>query len=219
MNPSSSIDYFQITILRHGESVGNANGFHQGRFDFPLSEKGIKQAKQVAQYLQSGEQKFDYLISSPLARARETAEIIAERLGMRVELNDEWMERDAGVLSGVHHEEANQKYPPPEFIKLYDKIGQTGESQWELFLRAGRAINQLINRSYGRYLIISHGALMNMIMYVVLGIFPQPNFYGAQFAFENTSIVQLNFYPQTHNWVMTKMIHPPYPQVSIRDNP
>lgn len=216
MEQMQPIDYFQITIVRHGESVGNANGIHQGRFDFPLSPKGIEQARQVAQYLCSWDQKFDCLISSPLARARQTAEIIAEKLGMTIELDNNWMERDAGVLSGVQYEEALQKYPRPEFIALYDKIGQTGESQWELFLRAGKAINELIARPYGRYLVVSHGALMNMILYVVLGIFPQPNFYGAQFAFENTSIVQLYFYPQTHNWVMTKMIHPPYSREDAR---
>ncbi|MGB9669361.1 MAG: histidine phosphatase family protein [Anaerolineales bacterium] len=210
METPSTIDHFQFTILRHGESTANANGIHQGQHDFPLSPKGILQAQEVAQYFNTNKQKFDYIISSPLQRARKTAEIIAAKLDLPLELDEIWMERDAGVLSGIAHEEALKQFPRPEFIGLYDKIGKTGESQWDLYLRAGHAVNQLIHRPFGRYLIVSHGALINMVLHVTLGIFPQPNFHGAQFVLENTSIAQLNFYPQTHNWVLQKLIHPPY---------
>ena len=210
MHLRTDLDYFHIIILRHAESIANANNIHQGQFDFPLSPQGIEQAKDVAEFFISSGQKFDYLISSPLARARQTAEIIADELEMTVELDNNLMERDAGVISGIHHNEADQKYPPLDFYTLYTKFGQTGESQWELLLRAGQAINQLIARPYGNYLIVSHGSIMNMILYAILGIFPQPNFYGAQFMFKNTSMIELYFYPQTHNWVFVKLIHPPY---------
>lgn len=205
-----SIDYYQFYFLRHGESTGNATGYHQGQYDFPLSEKGVQQAQRLAALWKEKGLQFAQIISSPLSRARQTAEIISQTLLIPLELDPIWMERDAGLLSGLHPEQAKELYPRPEFMSLYDKIGKTGESQWELFLRAGKAIETLLRRKPGRYLIVSHGGLLNMVMYVALGIFPQPNFYGAQFLFTNTGYALLNFYPQTHNWLLAELSHPTY---------
>ncbi len=203
-----TIDYYQIYLLRHGESTGNANGYHQGQYDFPLSEKGIQQAKQLAYLWKAKGVGFDLIISSPLARAKQTAEIIAQTLLIPLEFDPLWMERDAGLISGLHPEQAQKLYPRPEFMSVFDKVGKTGESQWELFLRAGKAIESIVTRLPGRYLVVSHGGLLNMILYVALGIFPQPNFYGAQFLFTNTGFAVLNFYPQTHNWLLAELTHP-----------
>ncbi len=202
------LDYYQLYLLRHGESTGNANGYHQGQYDFPLSEKGIQQAQRLASLWQAKKLHFDQIISSPLSRARQTAEIIAQTLFLPIEFDPIWMERDAGVISGLHPQEAQKLYPRPEFMSLYDKIGKTGESQWELFLRAGKAIESILSRPPARYLIVSHGGILNMVLYVTLGIFPQPNFHGAQFLFTNTGFAILNFYPQTHNWLLAELSHP-----------
>ncbi|MCX8061229.1 MAG: histidine phosphatase family protein [Anaerolineales bacterium] len=202
------LDYYQFYFLRHGESTGNANGYHQGQYDFPLSEKGVQQAQRLASLWKEKRIQFDQIISSPLSRARQTAEIIAQTLLIPLELDPIWMERDAGLLSGLHPEQAQNLYPRPDFMSLYDKIGKTGESQWELFLRAGKAVETLIRRQPGRYLVVSHGGILNMVLYATLGIFPQPNFYGAQFLFTNTGYALLHFYPQTHNWLLVELSQP-----------
>lgn len=203
-----SIDYYQIYLLRHGESTGNANGYHQGQYDFPLSEKGIKQAHRLANLWKEKGIQFDQIISSPLSRARQTAEIIAQALLIPIEFDPIWMERDSGLLSGLHPNQAQEICPRPAFMSLYAKVGKTGESQWELFLRAGKAIETILKRNTGRYLVVSHGGLLNMVLYVTLGIFPQPNSYGAQFLFTNTGYAILHFYPQTHNWLLAELSHP-----------
>ncbi|MCS6906591.1 MAG: histidine phosphatase family protein [Anaerolineales bacterium] len=203
-----AINYYQIYLLRHGESTGNANGYHQGQYDFPLSEKGTQQARRLASLLKARGLNFDRIISSPLSRARQTAEILAETLSVPLELDPIWMERDAGLLSGLRPEEAQKLYPRPDFISLYEKIGKTGESQWELFLRAGQAIESILRCGPGRYLVVSHGGILNMVMYATLGIFPQPNFYGAQFLFTNTGYAVLHFYPETHNWLLAELVQP-----------
>ena len=64
---------YQIVFLRHGESLGNAAGIIQGQADFPLSEKGINQARVLAKYWQDKSRTFDLIISSPLIRAMQTA--------------------------------------------------------------------------------------------------------------------------------------------------
>jgi 2,3-bisphosphoglycerate-dependent phosphoglycerate mutase len=191
---------FTLTLLRHGESVANAEGYHQGQYDFPLSERGKLQARAVAERWKNDGTVFDYLIASPLARAKQTAEIIAGYLHLSIEFDPDLMERDSGILSGIKHEIVAEHYPRPAFIPPYERIGQTGESQWELYLRGGRALSNLLFRPPGRYLMVSHGGLLNMMLYAALGIIPQANFQGARFSFDNTSFAVLHYNPAEHDW-------------------
>jgi 2,3-bisphosphoglycerate-dependent phosphoglycerate mutase len=193
---------YHITLLRHAQSVGNLEKYHQGQVDFPLTEQGERQAEALAQrWLNEGRQ-FDLAITSTLARASRTAEIITQKLNIPLQTNPIWMERDNGALGGLKFEESEILHPHTDFLHLYQPIGETGESQWELYLRAGRAIQSLINQPPGRYLVISHGAILNMVLYTILGIPPQANFQGARFRFRNTAFATFLFRPTTHNWVM-----------------
>jgi broad specificity phosphatase PhoE len=196
---------FIITLLRHGESVGNANGYHQGQSDFPLTEKGRRQAQALAQRWKKEALSFDKIISSPLARARQTAQILASSLGTALEYNSDWMERNNGVLDGVKAEEAAVRYPRPGFIHPFQRIGFSGESQWELYLRAGRAVQGLLHRKPGSYLVVSHGGLLNMVLYVALSIVPQANFQGPRFRFQNTAFARLKYTPGQHDWLVERL--------------
>ncbi len=199
-NTSSS---FIFTFLRHGESTGNAENRHQGQADdFPLTELGITQVKKLVDYWEKQEVEFDRAFSSPLTRAKQSAEIITKALNLTLEYDPIWMERDNGKLAGMLHEEAMQEMPPPDFIPLYQPIASTGESQWELFLRAGKAINLLMKNPPGRYLIISHGGLLNMVIHAAVGLTPQPNFQGPNFRFSNTGYTTLQFKPENNNWIL-----------------
>lgn len=191
---------FCFTILRHGESQGNYEGRHQGQADFPLTDLGRQQTRALVERWKSEQKDFSLIISSPLARARETAEIISTEMGYPVELDPLWMERNNGLMAGLSPEEVRETLPQPEFIHPYQAIGQTGESQWELYLRAGKAVQSLINRPPGSYLVVSHGGLLNMFFYAVLGIAPQPNFHGPRFRFNNTAFATLHYNPSSHRW-------------------
>ena len=191
---------YNLTLLRHGESVGNAEGKHQGQSNFPLTEKGEAQARALANRWLIEKKSFDLIISSPLARARGTAEILAEALHLTLEFNPLWMERDNGLLAGLRPEEAVATYPRPPFVHPYLPIGLTGESQWELYLRAGKAIQDLLHHTPGNYLIVSHGGILNMVLYAILGITPQANFYGPRFRFGNTAFASLSYNPGEHKW-------------------
>jgi len=193
---------YQLTLLRHGESVGNANGYYQGQVDFPLSSRGEKQAKSLSNLWLEEKRSFDHIFSSPLARARQTAEIIANDHNIPLEFDEIWLERDAGLLSGLHEKEAEKRMPTPDFIHLYQPYATTGESTWSLYLRAGRAIQKIIDQPSGKYLVVSHGGILNMVMYAILGILPQANFHGAYFYFENTGYSLFSYYPDNHNWVL-----------------
>ena len=115
-------------FLRHGESTGNAEKLHQGQADFPLTELGVKQVQQLAAYWGKKEIQFDQVISSPLSRAKQSAEIINQALQSDLELDPIWMERDNGELAGLSHEEARQILPPPDFIPLYQPIAAPNQN-------------------------------------------------------------------------------------------
>lgn len=198
-------EIFEITLVRHGESVGNAQGYYQGQHDFPLTETGIKQVKALCQRWLIERKKYELVISSPLTRARQTAEILSQTLDIPLEINPLWMERDAGKISGLRPQEADDIYPRPDFMSIYQPIGISGESQWQLYLRAGRAVEDLMNHSPGSYLVVSHGGLLNMVLYAILGITPQANFQGAHFHFRNASFGLLTYYPDNHSWVVDRL--------------
>lgn len=192
---------FQITFLRHGESIGNLENRMQGLSDFLLSETGRAQARALGARWQVEGVAFDAVITSPLSRARETAEIVADVLKIPdFEFEPLWVERDMGKRSGMTIDEINAQFPAPDFVNPYDAVSESGESDWALYLRGGQALHKLLQKPPARYLIVTHGAILNMTLYAILGIAPQPNFQGPRFRLENTAFCQFRYYPNAHRW-------------------
>ena len=196
---------FHITLVRHGESVGNAEARWQGQADYPLTDTGRAQARALAERWKNENAKFDLLISSPLIRTKETAEIIATTLNVTVEFDPLWLERDNGDFSGLTAYEVRQNFTHPQFSTPYDPVGGDGEGDWELFLRAGQALQSLLKREPARYLIVSHGGLLNQFMHAVIGVAPQANNSGTRFRFGNTAFAQLMYYPHQHRWAIDRI--------------
>ena len=201
-SPMIDAPLYRITFLRHGESVGNAEDRFQGQADYPLTEKGLAQARSLAARWQQTGMTFDLCISSPLLRARQTAEIVTESLNVSLEFDPLWMEVNNGLLAGLTPTEAAAIAPPPPFRTPYTRFGKTGESRLEVFLRAGKAIQTLLDRPPGNYLVISHGFILNMAMYVILGIPMQAPVTGPWFRFSNTVHTTFTYEPDHHCWMM-----------------
>lgn len=199
--PSSNLEY-HFTFLRHAESVGNAHGYYQGQSDFPLSEIGKQQAHALAARWQREGKIFALALSSPLQRALQTAQIVCDALNVPLILEDQWMERNNGLLAGLNAEQAAQIAPPPDMLHPYHPIGKTGESQWEVYLRAGKALQSLLHRQPGNYLIVSHGGILNTLMYAILGMGIQANFQGARFRFRNSAFAAFTYRPHKHEWIV-----------------
>ena len=200
MSPSDKPVY-NFVFLRHGESIGNAESRWQGQSDYALTEKGRAQAHALAERWKSEAVKFDSIIASPLVRARETAEIIASVLGAEVEIDPILLERNVGEMEGLTAEEV-RKRPQPPFVTPYDPIGGEGEGDWALFLRAGQALHELVRRSPGSYLIVSHGGLLNQLMNAIIGIAPHVDPSGVRFRFENTAFARVLYFPHQHRWAI-----------------
>jgi 2,3-bisphosphoglycerate-dependent phosphoglycerate mutase len=201
-NQSDQSDQYQLTLMRHGESEGNVRDIYQGHADLPLTNTGREQAAALAERWRAEGMHFDRIIASPLQRARITAEIIAARLGPPLELDPTWMEWENGKLAGLRMVEAQEKYPRPRFLHPYIHIGESGESITEIYLRAGRAVQGLIDRPPGSYLVVAHGGILNMALRAILGITPQADFQGAHFRFRNTAFARLIYLPGHHEWLL-----------------
>lgn len=191
---------YEFTLLRHAESQGNLDHKHQGQAEFPLTALGRQQAAALATRWRSAGQQFTRIFASPLQRARQTAEIVQQQVPAPLELEPLLAERHLGELTGLSHAEASRRVPPPPFLTPYQGYGNSGEGQWQLFLRAGQLLQQLLSQPAGQYLVVSHRGFLGMLMYAILGITPQANFHGPRFHFQNTGFARFTYNAQNHQW-------------------
>lgn len=103
-----------LLLIRHATSIGNEAGYMSGQVDYGLSQNGMQEAFALKKYLlqQGGSQQDGlptHLYTSPLQRARQTAQILAPPC-QRV-ADDRLQEIDNGILSGLTWEQAMQRYP------------------------------------------------------------------------------------------------------------
>ncbi|OFY44232.1 MAG: hypothetical protein A2X18_01065 [Bacteroidetes bacterium GWF2_40_14] len=150
-----------ICIMRHGETDWNSSGRLQGTEDIELNDRGREQALEASSYFEK--EAWDIVVSSPLKRAFETAEIIASRLSIHsVKIIDEIKERSYGSASGLLPEERGRRFP--------DGTIPDQEDFEKLRERAMTGLNRIANEFRGkRIIIISHGGLTNSILYTISG--------------------------------------------------
>jgi 2,3-bisphosphoglycerate-dependent phosphoglycerate mutase len=100
----------------------------------------------------------------------------------------------------MKHAEGRRKLPQPCYRNPYQTFAGNGEGDFELFLRAGQAIQSLLTRPFGRYLIVAHGAILNFAMKSIVGVAPHANYQGPQFRFRNTAFATVSYLPHANRW-------------------
>lgn len=150
-----------VGLLRHGQTDWNIDFRLQGITDIPLNETGLAQAQIAAKVINAED--WDFIATSPLSRARKTAEIVAQELGItEVAVEPLLLERSFGDAEGMTHEEWKRDFP--------DGLPPGGESLDVLRARAERLLEQLLNVYRGtRVLTVSHGALIRKLVRLVSG--------------------------------------------------
>jgi probable phosphoglycerate mutase len=146
-----------ILLARHGETDWNSERRWQGHADQPLNEVGRAQALELADTLAG--RAIDVVYSSDLVRAHETALIVADRLGLPVEVDAELREVDVGDWSGRVHTELEDL--DPEGYRRWQEGGKGwsgGESYEEMGERVVAAVLRLAARHPGQtVLVVTHG--------------------------------------------------------------
>jgi len=196
------MSFFTLIFLRHAESIGNAEGYYQGQKDYPLTPRGKNQVRRLISRWQADGTHIDQVITSPLERAKATAEMICRAFEIPLVEDEDWRERDMGLLTGVKRTESEKVYPKPAFFSPYDHMAKTGEGNWSLYLRAGRAIQTILQKEPARYLIVSHGGILNQALHVIFGMTPQASGQGVHFRFVNTAFSTVYYDPSAHKWVV-----------------
>jgi 2,3-bisphosphoglycerate-dependent phosphoglycerate mutase len=151
-----------LLLVRHGETDWNAVGRLQGQTDRPLSEYGRRQAWQLGEQLKSealAGEALEAIYSSDLARARETAEIVGERLGLPVVLDAGLREKDWGSWEGLTAVERDRV----EFV------GESTAAHQDRILHALRRISER-HPGDGRVLVVTHGGSMRRVQAAALGM-------------------------------------------------
>lgn len=144
-------------LLRHGQTDWNINFLLQGVTDIPMNQKGIEQIQLAAKAIQFED--WDIVLTSPLSRARQTAEIIAEYVGFaEIVENELLIERSFGEAEGLSHEQWRAKYSNLDEIP-------GGESRSQLKRRSKLLLDTVSTELAGkRVLAISHGALIRSLL-------------------------------------------------------
>ncbi|MBX4204863.1 MAG: histidine phosphatase family protein [Candidatus Doudnabacteria bacterium] len=147
--------------------MDNANGILNGHRNEPLTPLGIKQAHQLAVGIKDAGLAFDAVYTSPLWRAKETAEIVCETLGISMpgmlgpEVLDSLIERDFGVMTGKKASEI-EKLCAPDIVKTdtitYFLHPPGAETFPDLVERAKRVIDDITTKHKGgSVLLVTHG--------------------------------------------------------------
>ena len=162
----------RIIMIRHGETEWNQLGIYQGQLNSNLTENGLNQASAIAQRLQDFN--FDYLYSSDLGRAQETAIPVSKACNLPLHLNTGLRERHYGDFQGLEKSRVADIHP-----KAYTShqandphyVIPNGESMVQFQKRVWTCIENLAEKHEGKSIIIvTHGGTIAVIIYKILAL-------------------------------------------------
>lgn len=159
-----------LALIRHGETDWNLHGRLQGSSDIPLNSTGRAQAREAVYELEG--RPWDVLVSSPLSRAAETADIIGDHLGIaRTATYPDLAERHFGAAEGFTDYDAYSHWPDG----LYPGL----EPRPDMIVRGVRAIDQIAADHRGSSIIVvAHGGIIRGIFDAIRRV-PSPRILNA----------------------------------------
>jgi len=164
----------EIFIARHGQNEDNVNGILNGHRDLPLTDLGRDQAKELGEAIKSSDLVFGAMYSSPLSRAFETAEIVADIAGLtKPAVYDQLIERDFGILTGKPAAQI-EELCAPDIIKtetITYFLSPEGAETFPQLIERGQRILDYIRAKHnsGKVLLVCHGDIGKMIYCAATG--------------------------------------------------
>jgi len=154
----------RVFLIRHGETLWNQEQRCQGFTDVELSEKGLEQAQKLARYLAKNIY-LSAVFSSDLRRAKQTAEIIAQKQLLTVQVDPRLRELNQGELEGRNLMSMLENYPAllEKWMNSPKEVVMPGgESLVQLQARAWDAFTDIVERNQGANLVIVAHNLCNV---------------------------------------------------------
>ena len=162
----------KVFLVRHGRTIWNKEQIFRGTKDVPLDEVGKLEAQLVGERLK--EEEIVAIYSSPLSRAKETAEAIARFHKLEVQVLVGLNDLHFGQWEGMHHKEVKERYPD-----LYRRWQQEphrvifpgGEGLDQVRSRAMQAIEDIITRHpQGVVALVTHRVVLKVLICALLGL-------------------------------------------------
>jgi broad specificity phosphatase PhoE len=154
----------RVLLARHGQTEWNVLGRRQGQLDSPLTAAGVAHAHRHAHTLASTD--IDAIFTSPLGRARTTAQIIAETAGLPLTVLDDLSEVHHGSFAGLTNADIASQHPDAARERSQDKYHwrfPKGESYADADRRAAAALRAIAGAAQ-RPLIVSHEMIGRMLL-------------------------------------------------------
>ena len=153
-------------LVRHGKDDDTVRG---GWSNHGLSPFGMEQVYELAEKIAANDLNIDCIYSSDLQRARETAEILSNRIGCPIEFLPGFREVNNGDLAGMKNDLADKKYPGLYWSTLaYDECYPNGESPEMFYHRVKAAWSEFKNRRLQEplkdALLVTHGGVIEVIL-------------------------------------------------------
>ena len=162
-----------ILLARHGETDWNRDRRFQGHADPPLNERGREQARELGRNL--AHLAIAAVYTSPLRRARETAEIVAVATGAGLRVEPQLREVDVGDWTGLTVDDVRQRFPD-EYARwrAHETHGWNGGESYEtLGERVLPAIHRIATvHPEATVVVVTHGGPIRAIAGVVAGLDP-----------------------------------------------
>lgn len=162
----------ELVLVRHGETDSNIKGTYLGWTDVELNARGIEQARTAKEKLHGAA--IDGIFSSPLLRAKQTAEIINESFTVEIQWVDALKERNFGAWDNLTYKEIVDRYPEEHDLWTKDWINYCmaeGESSIQAFRRVIGFVDELVTKhKKGTFLLVTHLGCVRKIISHLLGM-------------------------------------------------
>lgn len=196
----------RLCLVRHGETLWNAERRIQGQIDIGLNQHGLRQARAAGDYLR--DEGATALYSSDLSRAWATAHALADVTGLKAQPMPELRERKYGIFEGLTYDQARSEHPEvyarfearqPDYV-----FPGGGESLLDLFARVVSALESIVARHRGEtVLLVTHGGVLDVVNRFARGL---PLDTPRDFAIPNAGLNRLSLSGdrwQVEDWALT----------------
>lgn len=181
----------RLFLIRHARSTWNAARRIQGWADPPLDDVGREQAARLGDRLRRDPP--NVLYTSPLCRARQTAEIVGRTIGVPVELDERLKEHDMGDVTGLTREAFEERYP--ELVRCWrekpERFRFPGEEDVDAFrARVVEGFDEIVARHEdGAVAAVTHGGTLGAYLSSLLGL--RSRFSPFRFSNASLSVVEI----------------------------